>query len=231
MIGIWRFVPMIFCFLPFTCSVQAQTRNPVLDAVEQYVLEQLQGQPGEIGVAAGPLDPRLRLTPCDQYQAFAPAGVRLVGAVNIGVRCLRPARWSIYVPVRIRIQRAYVATAVSLPAGRRIERQDLQLLRGDLGNLPAGVLTTPEAAVGKTLKNALAAGQPLRPEQLMAPLAIRQGQTVKLVYEGPGFTASNEGQALNNASEGQPVQVRTRSGTVVGGIAAADGTVRVGDAP
>ena len=220
----------VFFFSPGIVSATEQPRHPVLEAVERYVLEQLQGQPGEITVQAGPLDSRLRLPACDQHEFFIPTGVRLIGSVNVGARCLiGAARWSIYVPVRIKIDWFYVAAATPLIAGRRIERQDLQLVRGDLGSLPTGTLTKLEDAVGKTLKNALAAGQPLRREQLSVPLVIRQGQTVQLIYLGGGFSASNEGQALNNASAGQPVQVRTRSGTVVGGIAAEDGTIRVGE--
>ncbi len=217
---------LLACLLPLS-ALAAQ--DPALGAVENYVRQQLQGQPGRISISAGPLDPRLRLPQCSSYQPYTPSGVRLLGSVSIGLRCVGPARWNIFVPVKIAIESTYVATATPLVAGQSIQPDNLVVLTGDLGSLPAGILTDPSQAVGKTIRFSLASGQPLRLDQLLAPLVIQQGQSIKLVFHGPGFTATNEGRALNNAAEGQVVQVRTQSGTVVSGIAQFNGTVLVGE--
>jgi flagella basal body P-ring formation protein FlgA len=222
------FILSVAFSLPAFAAPEGRPHEAALQAVESHVQQQLQNPPGKVRVRAGPLDPRLRLSPCEQYQPYLPNGTRLLGNVNVGLRCLTPARWNIFVPVKISIESHYVVAATPLAAGQSIQPHDLLLISGDLGTLPAGVLNDPAQAIGKTLRAALAAGQPLRQEQLVAPLVIRQGQTVRLVVSGPGFTASNEGRALNNAAEGQVVQVRTLSNTVVSGIAAADGTVQVG---
>ena len=50
---------------------------------------------------------------------------------------------------------------------------------------------------------------------------VKAGQSVTLQADGPGFRISSEGRALNHASAGQTVQVRTRSGQVVTGTAMA----------
>ncbi|MDD3481922.1 flagellar basal body P-ring formation chaperone FlgA [Azovibrio restrictus] len=217
---------LLACLLPLS-SLAAQ--DPVLSAVENYVRQQLQGQPGRISVTAGPLDPRLRLPQCSSYQPYTPSGVRLLGSISVGLRCVGPARWNIFVPVRIAIESTYVATATPLVAGQSIQPDNLLVLTGDLGSLPAGILTDPSQAVGKTVRFSLASGQPLRLDQLLAPLVIQQGQSIQLVFHGPGFTATNEGRALNNAAEGQLVQVRTQSGTVISGIAQSNGTVLIGE--
>jgi flagella basal body P-ring formation protein FlgA len=47
------------------------------------------------------------------------------------------------------------------------------------------------------------------------------------MVNGRGFSISSEGRALNNASAGQVVQVRTASGQVVSGIARQDGLVDI----
>jgi flagella basal body P-ring formation protein FlgA len=219
---------LALCLVFFALFAYAAPQEAALRAVEDYVLQQLQGQAGKVSVSAGPLAPHLRLSPCASYQPYTPNGARLVGNVNIGLRCAAPTSWNIFVPVRIRIERHYVVTAVSLAAGQNIQPQDVRLLSGDLGTLPPGVLTDPAQAIGKRVKFSLAAGQPLRQDQLTAPQVIRQGQSVQLVFNGPGFTASNEGRALNNAAEGEVVQVRTLSGVVVRGIATAEGAVQVG---
>jgi flagella basal body P-ring formation protein FlgA len=41
----------------------------------------------------------------------------------------------------------------------------------------------------------------------------------RLVLNGPGFSVQSEGQALANASRGDRVRVKTRSGQVVSGVA------------
>ena len=72
-----------------------------------------------------------------------------------------------------------------------------------------------------------AAGQALRGDLLVAPWAVQQGQTVRTVARGPGFSVSSEGRALNNAADGQLVQVRTPSGQTVSGVARANGVVEI----
>jgi flagella basal body P-ring formation protein FlgA len=56
---------------------------------------------------------------------------------------------------------------------------------------------------------------------------VQQGQNVKTVSNGPGFSVSSEGKALSNAVAGQLVQVRTNSGETVSGIARPGGIVEV----
>jgi flagella basal body P-ring formation protein FlgA len=208
--------------------------DPALEAVENFVRHELRDRPGKVSVAAGPLDSRLRLPACASYQAYLPnnqTAARLVGNASVGLRCLSPARWNIFVPVKIAIETTYLAAATAIPAGQVLQANDLTTRVGDLGDLPANVFTDSAQAVGKTLKIALAAGQPLRPELLTAPLIVQAGQTVLLVFRGAGFTATNEGRALNRAAEGQVVQARTAAGAVVSGIAQADGTVLVSPSP
>jgi flagella basal body P-ring formation protein FlgA len=202
----------------------------MLRQVEDFVRDTLYDQPGLKSVVAGPIDARIVLSPCTNFQPFLPTGMevsRLAGQTQVGVRCLSPSRWSIYVPVKIAIERAYLAAAENLPAGRTLQPGDWVVRTTETASLPAGVIVKPEEANGKILRFSLQAGQPLRAEQLAAPVVIQQGQTVRLVFRGKGFSASNEGKALNRASVGQVAQARTASGSVVTGIAQADGTILV----
>jgi flagella basal body P-ring formation protein FlgA len=93
--------------------------------------------------------------------------------------------------------------------------------------LPANILTDPGLAVGKVASASIPAGRLLRADMLKALTTVRQGQTVKVVSRGPGFAVANEGKALNNAVEGQVIQVRLADGQVVSGIAKAGGTVEI----
>lgn len=205
--------------------IAAET-DAVLDTAERYVRLQTQGIPGQTTITLGKLDTQ-RLPPCTAHEAFSPPGTRLSGRTHVGVRCLGPNVWSVLVPVQIATTGNYVTTIRPLGAGQIIQAEDLTTLSGDLNSLPTGVITDPANAVGKTLRNSLGAGQALRNDQLLAPLVIRQGQSVRVISKGNGFAVSGEGKALNNASLGQVVQIRMSSGQTVSGVAKADGSIEI----
>lgn len=220
-----RTISLLF-FLATTSLLHAAETDVVIDTAERYARMQTQGMPGKVQITMGKLDVS-RLPPCSAHEAFSPPGTRLSGKSHIGVRCLGPNIWSVLVPVQISVTGNYVTTSRPLGAGQAITAADLTVLSGDLSNLPTGVVIDPQNAVGKTLRNSLGAGQPLRADQLLAPLVIRQGQTVNVISKGPGFAVSAEGKAMNNAAEGQLAQVRMNSGQTLSGIARADGSVEI----
>ncbi|WP_291991022.1 flagellar basal body P-ring formation chaperone FlgA [Candidatus Accumulibacter sp. ACC007] len=206
-------------------GVAAQTSLSA--AVVNYLHIQTQGLPGKVTYSVGRLDQHAQEASCSAYEPFLPQGSRLWGRTTVGVRCLAPDAWTIYVPVQISIAGSYLVTARQLNRGQVISAADVFAQRGDLGSLPASVVTDLAQAIGKTVKNGVAAGQPLRSDLLTAPWAVQQGQSVKLQSTGAGFSVSNEGKALNNASDGQIAQVRTASGQVVSGVARPGGVVEV----
>ncbi len=218
-------IRLLLCALTAT---SAYAQAPSLQGVlEDYLRTQTQGLPGKVSYTITPLDPNAQLAQCSVFEPFLPTGTRLWGRASIGVRCLGPANWTIYVPVQIALQGQYLVTARTLNAGHRVGPQDYTVRHGDLGRLPATVISEPAQAVGKTLKNGLAAGQPLRSDQLSAPWVVQQGQSVRTISQGAGFSVSSEGRALNNAAEGQVVQVRSPSGQTLSGIARAGGIVEI----
>lgn len=198
----------------------------VLDTAERFVRLQTQGLPGNVKITMGNLN-LSRLPECSAHEAYLPPGARLSGKTHVGVRCLGPNIWNVLVPVQIAVTGNYVTTARALSAGQTVQGTDLATLSGDISSLPTGVVTDPQNAIGKVLRNSLGAGQPLRSDQLLAPLVVRQGQSVRVISKGPGFAVSGEGKAMNNAAEGQMAQIRLNSGQTISGVARADGSVEI----
>ncbi|WP_300451239.1 flagellar basal body P-ring formation chaperone FlgA [Accumulibacter sp.] len=216
------------CALLLIIATHNAGAEPTLTAaLDDYLRLQIQGLPGQVSYTVGQLDQHAQKAPCSAFEPFLPTGGRLWGKTTVGVRCLGPTPWTVYVPVQIRITGTYLLTARQLAPGQIVGAADLRAQSGDLGALPSSVLTDPAQAIGKTVKNGIAAGQPLRGDLLIAAWAVQQGQSVKLLSTGAGFAVSNEGKALNNAVEGQVTQVRTASGQVVSGVARASGIVEV----
>ncbi len=218
----------LLCSL-LTLGATAAPQDIVGNAVQQFLRRETLGLPGSVTFTVGSLDPRTQLAPCPAVEAFQPTGSKLWGKTTVGVRCTAPNGWVVYVPVQITVTANYLASAKPLNQGQVLALSDLMAQSGDLAALPSGVLTETTQVVGKTLRNSVGAGQPLRADMLVAPLIIKQGQAVKLVANGVGFSASGDGIAVSNASEGQTVQIRTPSGTTVSGIARPGSIVEVGN--
>lgn len=218
-------------FLLAACLASgAQARQEpaeVKRVVEDFLRVQSRGLPGEASFTVGSIDPNNNLAPCPALEAFLPAGGRPWGRINVGVRCQLAGGWSIYVPAQVRVMGEYFVTARPLARGQAIAVADLARRRGDLAELPAGIVTEEAQAVGKTLNVSVQSGQILRSEILRAPPAVQQGQSVRVVSRGKGFQVATEGKALSNAADGQVVQVRTASGQTLSGIARTGGTVEV----
>jgi flagella basal body P-ring formation protein FlgA len=195
--------------------------------VEQFLLAQAAGLPGEVSVKVGAVDPRTALAGCPAPEAFLNPGARAWGKTTVGVRCTAPSSWTIYIQAQVNVKANYVAAAVPLAQGQPVEQGQLVLVKGDIAAMPNGIITDMAQAIGRTPTVSLAAGTPLRLDTLRSKPVVQQNQAVRLVLNGSNFSVSAEGRAIGTAGEGQVVQVRTPSGTVVSGTAKAGGMVEV----
>jgi flagella basal body P-ring formation protein FlgA len=195
--------------------------------IERFLHVQAAGLPGEIRIKVGAIDPRLKLPACAAPEAFLPSSSKAWGKTTVGVRCSVPTAWTIYVSATVQVYGQYIAAAAPLAQGQTIGKGDIATVKGDLTTLPSGVITNASEAIGRTTTNSVALGSPLRQDALRNQQAIQQGQAVRIVVNGTGFSVSSEARALNNASEGQLTQVRTPSGQVVSGIAKLGGIVEL----
>lgn len=184
---------------------------------ERYLQAQTVGLPGKVTIQVRP--PRGALPACAALEAFQPVGSRNIGSTIVGVRCLAPAPWTVYLSAQVRVIGRYAVTSQPLPPNHVLGASDVSVREGDLGTLPADVVSDPAAMLGYRTVSGLAAGAPLRTTVLRPPLAVQEGQTARVILNGPGFSVQSEGQALANAGRGEPVRVRIGSGEVISGIA------------
>ena len=212
-----------------TSSVAAkQNLALVKTKITEFLETQTIGYPGKVSVHAGAIDPNLKLAQCQDVQVFLPTGSRAWGKTSVGVRCNAPAAWTIYVQATVNVLAQYLVAAAPLAQGQSVTSQDLLFESGDLTQLPAGVFTDQAQAIGRTVNISMNAGTVLRQDMLKISPVVQQGQTVKLISTGEGFSVSAEGQAMGKANEGQIVQVKVASGQIVSGIARNGGQIEVG---
>ncbi|MBU0752747.1 MAG: flagellar basal body P-ring formation protein FlgA [Gammaproteobacteria bacterium] len=226
-----RTLRLLFVFLAFASAtantLARQDPAPVKRAIENFLRVQIKGLPGLASFSIGAVAPDNQLVPCASFDVTMPAGARPWGRTQVTVRCQAEGGWSLFVPVHIKVSGNYLVTARPMAQGQMLQESDLARQSGDLSEMPAGIITDPTQAIGRTLAMPLPAGRPLRGDMLRQTMVVLQNQSVKVIAEGSGFSVANEGRALTNAAEGQVVQVRLSNGQVVSGIARADGTVEV----
>jgi flagella basal body P-ring formation protein FlgA len=219
---------VILALLSPAWAMARQDPAAIRQVIGEFLEVQTRGLPGRATYAIGPIDPLNSLTPCTAIEAFSPSGAKVIGRTTVGVRCRAEAAWTLYVPAQVRVVAQYVTSARPLSQGQVISAGDLAVQEGDLGQLPMGVLTDSSLAVGRTLSAGLAAGQPLRSDLLRQPLAVQQGQSVKVISRGPGFLVTTDGKAVANATDGQVAHARTATGLTLSGIARSGGVIEIG---
>jgi len=208
-------------------SDDRQNTQELRDAVKQFLVRESTGLPGTVSVEVGAIDPRLNLAHCAALETALPGGSRLWGKVSVAVRCSDPTRWAIYVPAMVKVTGKYYVSARPVMQGQTLSEDDIAAVQGDLTSMSHGIVTEPGQVIGHTTTLSLGAGIPLRQDSLRLQQVVIQGQVIRLMSNGAGFRVSTDGQALNSASEGQMVKVKTNSGQVLSGTAKAGGIVEV----
>ena len=208
-------------------AAEWQSMESIQAAAEAFAQQKTANIDGEVSISSTPPDSRVKIGKCSNLETSLPSGNRLWGRASIKVSCSSPFKWTIYVPVMVRVTGKAVVTSRAIGGGQLIDTQDVEIQVIDLTPYPVGVFTQLDQAIGKITSSSVPAGSPVRPEVLRTPLAIRQGQQVIVIAKGESFKVTSEGQAMSNALLGQIVAVKTKSGQVVKGIAKGDGTVEV----
>lgn len=175
--------------------------------------------PGRVEVNVEPLDERVKLAPCQQVEPFVPAGARLWGKTRLGVRCVKGAAWSVLLPAEIRVFAPALVAARPITANEPVGPEDFRTDEVELTREPAGVLTQAAQIGSSVASRAIQPGQALRKDMLRPKPVISQGDVVKLVYAGRGFSVTSSGRAMNPAADGQAVRVQAETGRILTGTA------------
>jgi flagella basal body P-ring formation protein FlgA len=200
-------------------STSAPSGAGIGSTIEAFLTAQTRQLEGQVEFDVGAPDPSISLAPCNVVEPFLPSGTRLWGKTRLGLRCTEGARWSITVPLNVRvIGRAWVA-ARTLTPGQPVSESDLTEAEVELTNEPGAPLRPGSNLEFRALTRTVAPGTVIREDWLRALPVVVQGEIVKMTIRGNGFAISADGVALNNAVDGAQVRIRTENGRTVSGTA------------
>ena len=171
-----------------------------------------------VEVTFGKLANGTKLAPCRKIQPFLPRGARLWGRTRIGVRCVSGANWTISVPLTVKVFGTVLVASRQIRARSSLNPDDVEMTEIDLTRLSGTPLSDIMAIDGQVTTRPLRAGQPLMAYHIKTRPTINSGDPVRVRVRGRGFNVVANGKALGNASEGQPVRVRTDTGKIIVGV-------------
>ena len=212
---------------PATFALPDATRDAAVSLLQQAA--GAVAPPGaRIRVTAGALDARLRLAPCARVEPYLAAGLSTWGATRIGLRCSEGrVAWRAFLPVQVQVLAPAWTSKAALPAGALVASDQWELAEADWAASPSLPLGASAHIAGRTLARPLMAGQALRESDLQARRWFANGQAVRIVAAGAGYSISTDGQALGHGIEGQPVRVRTEAGRILTGQPVGEALVEV----
>jgi len=170
--------------------------------------------------------PEVALPPCTDPQPFLPGhDQRLLGRVTVGVRC--GDGQTRYLQARVTAIGQYWVAAQDIPVGTLVTESMLEARSGDLTTLPRQAVLDENAAVGRVATRTLARGSVIQGSQLQAPALIQRNRTVSVEAVGQGFRVVRQGEALQDGALGDTVRVRMSNRSILTGVVAGDGVVKV----
>jgi len=170
--------------------------------------------------------PKATLPPCIDPQPFLPGhDQHLLGRVTVGVRC--GDGQTRYLQARVTAIGQYWVAAQDIPVGTLVTAPMLEARSGDLTTLPRQAVLDENAAVGRVTTRTLARGSVVQASQLQAPALIQRNRTVSVEAVGQGFRVVRQGEALQDGALGDTVRVRMGNRSILTGVVAGNGVVKV----
>jgi flagella basal body P-ring formation protein FlgA len=205
-----------------------QNLDVLTQKVKEFLTTSSASLLGQVAVSVVPANQKLKLASCESIEAFFPGSSKAWGKTSVGLRCHDDGvRWVIYMQGNVSVYGDFLVAATNLGQGQVIGPRDVRFQRGDLTTLPPNIFTSEKQIIGRVSRIAMNAGTVLKQEMAELPTVVKTGQNVRILSSGNGFNITAEGQAQNNATQGQMVRVRVASGKTITGVASANGQVEI----
>lgn len=203
----------------------------VTELVTHYLLEHFPGNSQQVQVTNVRLQGNLQVPQGEmtyeiipRTRQFAPGRVSLTVVVHVDERPVR----RLLASAILDMSSPAVVAAAPLVRNQTITHADIHLAEVSLAQLPEGVITDPQDAVGKRVRRNVSMGTPLHGRLVEAPTVITRGAVVLIVAQSSLVSITVQGQAREDGAVGDHIRVvNLSSGKEVYAKVLDDNTVRV----
>jgi len=143
------------------------------------------------------------------YKVAAPRSRELMGKCSIAVdfSVNGHSQKKVWVTATIEILGPVVVTRKPLGRYKPITEDDIEVQTMDLADLPANIVSDPEAVLGKRTKRAVGAQIPLRTDLIELPPLVKRGDLVVILVESNGLKITTLGQVKKKGRLGERIPV------------------------
>ena len=143
------------------------------------------------------------------YKVTAPRSRQLMGRCPIAVdfSINGQLQKKVWATALIEVLGLVVVTRKPLGRYQPITEDDVEVQTLDLANLPANVLSDPNAAIGKRTKRAQGSQTPLRADSIELPPLVKRGDLVVIIAQSKSLTITTLGQVKKKGRLGERIPV------------------------
>nr|WP_249309103.1 flagellar basal body P-ring formation chaperone FlgA [Ralstonia insidiosa] len=153
--------------------------------------------------------PRRPASTCGEPYDIAVTDTKVLTRMRFSVRCPGESRATVYV-VRARIELPVLVAATALAPNQSLSETDFTHDVRDFAHTP-DALTDAAAAIGRTPRRAVKAGQVIQARLLKGVEAIRRGQAVQIVANTGPVEVTVPGTAMQNGAIDDVIRVKNTS--------------------
>jgi len=159
----------------------------------------------DIRVAEGLRLPDGRIT----YKVIPPRNRDMMGKIPFSVNFDVNGKFHkrVWATATIEVLAKVVVTRKPLGRHKPITEDDIELQKMDLAGLPSGVITDPEAVLGKRTRRAIGAKTVLRANLIEFPPLVKRGDVVVIIAESNGLKITALGQVKKRGRLGERIPV------------------------
>jgi flagella basal body P-ring formation protein FlgA len=186
------------------------SREKIKTLVSNYILKNIikdnaDGSIKDIEVADSLQLPKGRIT----FKVISPRNRDLLGKIPFSVHFDVNGKFYKRVWATATVEMLAKVVITKKPVGRHkpITEDDIELLKMDLAKLPSGVITDPEAVLGKRTKRAIGAKTVLRTDLVELPPLVKRGDVVVIIAESSGLKITALGEVKKKGRLGESIPV------------------------
>jgi flagella basal body P-ring formation protein FlgA len=178
----------------------------VSDYIQKTILkEHADGSIKDIQVADSLQLPNGRIT----FKVIPPRNRDLVGKIPFSVHFDVNGKFykRVWATATVEVLAEVVITKKPVGRHKPITEDDIELLKMDMAKLPSGVITDPEAVLGKRTRRAIGAKTVLRADLVELPPLVKRGDVVVIIVETSGLKITTLGQVKKKGRLGESIPV------------------------